>query len=623
MDTLLADGKTRRPSQTIAWLLAGPIVALSGAAGFCQAPAITISPDVPHELNDSGGGAPNATPEQAAAFAWQEFIALNWPAGPAQGPIAKRDTPSATCLFGQTSPNCGVLVWETLRGKVEIFPGDNKPPHGYQGSNAASSWGYDDPPAYKYSVDVPPCGPAPAGGQTPWINLDETDQITLDSMYAGVAGADSSPGNSAPNLIRFLAKANRAEYVYVAKNSDPNAQFPDSPWWKSIPGSVVQKTKDFLTSNQASPPQDSSDVISLPNETIEMKAGWRPLNPEEMNSGQFHTQTVRYYEHGAGQGMDSFCYRDATWGLIALHIIQKTTSAPYFIYATFEQYNNILTADGGSVEDVDGNLLQPSPAAATTPQVCLVDEQPKSGKETAHVILTTDPETCAPAPDAAYCDSPGKRLYYRNENRGMAAPPPAPLCGNICVNRRDNEIPQYVIDANRQAHAAIHAYLDEQGITSAPWPFYKLVNVQYFPYDKVVQAEPAKPNGSLYTTRPPYSAKNPSPSSFYQANIVVETNRALQLFSGGLTVSGSGVNSDWNYMDGSPHKNTYYAGHFYNAGGCLGCHGSQGQTPFLKNQVGDFSVILARGAVGDPEYPAQPMSCGMTVVPRNRSLILQ
>ena len=457
---------------------------------------------------------------------------------------------------------------------------------------------------------------APPALRVPWINLDETDQITLDFMYAGVVGANGSQVNSAPNLIRFLAKANKLEYTYVAKNSDPNAQFPNSPWWTSIPQSVLQKTKDYLTSNQASPKSDSSDVISLPDNTIEVKAAWRPLGPDD-DKAKFHTQTVHYYEHGTGQNMESFCYRDATWGLIALHIIQKTHSAPYFIYATFEQYNNILTADGGSVEDVDGNLLQPSPTAATTPQVCLVDEQPKSGQETAHVILTTDPETCAPAPDAAYCDSPGKRLYYRNENKGMAPTPPAPLCGNICVNRRDNEIPQYVIDANKQAHGAIHAYLDEQGITSAPWPFYKLVNVQYLPYDKVVQPGPAKPNGSLYTARPPYSAKNPAPSSFYQANIVVETNRALQLFSGGLTVGGSGVNSDWN-INGSPHKNTYYGGKFYNAGGCLGCHGSQGQT-----KGGDFSVILQRGAVHDPEYPAEPMSCGMTAVPRNRSLILQ
>ena len=48
------------------------------------------------------------------------------------------------------------------------------------------------------------------------------------------------------------------------------------------------------------------------------------------------------------------CYREQTWALIALHIIQKTPSAPDFIFATFEYTNNILTADGKPVEDQNG-----------------------------------------------------------------------------------------------------------------------------------------------------------------------------------------------------------------------------------------------------------------------------
>ena len=38
--------------------------------------------------------------------------------------------------------------------------------------------------------------------------------------------------------------------------------------------------------------------------------------------GRFHTQTVRFYEFASGD--KSKCYIDATWGLVALHIIQKT-----------------------------------------------------------------------------------------------------------------------------------------------------------------------------------------------------------------------------------------------------------------------------------------------------------
>jgi hypothetical protein len=95
---------------------------------------------------------------------------------------------------------------------------------------------------------------------------------------------------------------------------------------------------------------------------------------------------------------------------------------------------------------------------------------------------------------------------------------------------------------------------------------------------------------------------------------VVETNRTLQLFAGGLSPQ---ISTEWN-ADGTPHKNTYYGSVFHNMGGFMGCHGSQGQNP--GGQAGDLSVILARGAVIFPEVPATETSAGLTAVPRNRTL---
>lgn len=174
-------------------------------------PSISISPDVPSELNppfvpNGSGGAPDATPAQAAAFAWQEFIALNWAATEQNGEPNERDTPSQTCTFGD--PKCtGPLVWETFRGKVEIFPGAGSPP-GYPGGNGDPSFGYDALPVYRYQAPVAACDPAQEQEPTPWVNLDETSEIALANMYSGVIANNSSPGNSAPNFIRFLAKAN-------------------------------------------------------------------------------------------------------------------------------------------------------------------------------------------------------------------------------------------------------------------------------------------------------------------------------------------------------------------------------------------------------------------------------
>ena len=611
------------PILVLSFLAVATLVPSTRQAVGQQYVSITVNSTVPEELNppftSAGGGAPQATLAQAAAFAWQEFIALNWPAGLQQGKLGQREAPSTSCPFGSASPDCSLLVWETFRNKVEIFPGNANPfalapPPGYPG-NGAPSFGYDALPKYNYSSGtpgipavIPACDMAQAGNTTPWINLDETDEITLASMFAGVVQPSSSPGNSSPQLIRFLAKANRTLYGYVAGNSSTTN--PDIQWWSTIPANVVNATKAYLKANEKSPPAGSKTMVSLPNGTIEIKAGWRPLNPPEISSGRYHTQTVRFYEGPE----NAHCYRDAMWGLVALHITHKTPSAPYFIYATFEQADNILTAGGKPVEDEDGTIIaQPEPATASTPQVCLVDPQPPVGGPPTEVpsilgevILTDDPATCKPMQNPGYCGSPGSQLYYRNEQSQQ------PQSGNICVNKRDNAIPDYVIAANKQAHAAIATYLQQNNIVSAPWSAYKLINVQYFPHDKI--PDPNLPNGSRYTAMPPYTATNPDPSNYYLANIVVETNRSLQLFSGGLSPD---ISSDWN-RDGTPHKNTYYGGHFFNTGGCMGCHGSQGQDP--PEQAGDFRVILARGSVASPEAPAHHTSKGMTNILRNRSL---
>jgi hypothetical protein len=586
---------------------------------------ITISSSVPSELNPpfrpgppASGGAPSATPAQAAAFAWQEFIALNWPAGPQQGEPDQRDTPSSTCRFGD--PLCtGPTVWETFRSKAELFPGTGSPP-GYPGPNGDPSLGYDALPQYRYNTDIPACDPDQATNPVPWINLDETDQITLDNMYAGVVRLDSSPNNSEPRLIRFLAKANRTLYVYMAGNSSPSD--PMNQWWFAIPADVATATKNYLAQNNASPPPGSSTMVSLPFGTIEVKAGWRALNPDEIASGRFHTQTVRFYEDGGAlPNSPPACYWDATWGLVALHIIQKTPSAPYFIYATFEQADNILTESGEPVEDVNGEMIRPVHAPSTFPQRCLVDPQPPVGPPDpdpmasllGSIILTSDPETCEPLATAQYCDAPGSRLYYHNATSAHDVPSQ----GKICINTRDNEIPEDVIAANKTAHAAIAKYLRQHGIASAPWLYYKLINVQYFPYDKEIT--PGAPNGSLYTSTPPFTATNPSAATYYQANIVVETNRSLQLFAGGLSPSPTAsVVTGWN-QDGTPHKNTRYNGHFYNMGGCMGCHGSQGQN--RQTLPGDFSVILGAGHVHVPEIPALERPTGeVDKVPRNRAI---
>jgi hypothetical protein len=588
----------------VASILAVGISGRRGPASAQQAPLFAITSTPPLELNPTGGGPAQATLQQAAEFAWEEFFALSWPVGPNP---ARRDTPSASCALGDQSAGCaGPLVWQTFRNKVEIFPGDNNPPPGFVAT--PPSFGYDAPPQYNYGLfsktqkPVVACPGATISTQPIWVNLDETDQITLDSMYAGVVTVPASAGNSAPQLIRFLAKANRAEYAYIAGHH----------WWDG--SAPTGKTAAFVKANKKDP-TDPNMFVLLPDNSIEIKAGWRVLNSGEITKGRFHTTTVQYYE--AGPDGITPCYQQATFGLVALHIIQKTPLAPYFIYATFEHADNILDANGRAIEDADGALVPPpqpcrsdqTQPCPTTPSVTLNDTP---------VVVSTrvPPQVVLVPPTAEYCTSdvtnrPPNRLYYLNtENK-----PALPTKGYICVNKRDNDIPPVIVDTNKRAHALIKAYSDQHGVTNSVWQNYKLVNVQYQPIDKN--------HASLYGTQPGENnfldAHNPS--TYYQANIVVETDRALQLFSGGLVSSNAtGSNSDYDSQftgqSGTAiHSNTFYNGSGYNMGGCMGCHGSQGQS-----QGGDFSVIVAVGPVTKPEIPAPPTNNGAALVERNRSL---
>ncbi len=524
-------------------------------------PAIAVSSTLPVDIP---GGALTATLSLASDFAWSEFFALNWPAVPQTGQPGTRGVADTSRKFGEPGP----LVWETYRSKVEIFPGDGAPP-GYT-SNGAPDYGFDAAPAYNYLQPVPPCsGQAPAAAP-PFVNLDEVTQIGLDTMFAGIVPQAPTPVNSDPQRIRFMVKANRVQYSYVAANGFWNhgGNFYDD----------VNLFTNALKTNQVPPPPTNPGdpvVIFFPAGTVEVKAGWRTLAPAE-DPKRFHTTTVRYYENaGTGGTSPTPCYRDAIWGLVALHIIQKTPSAPTFIYATFEQADNIRSGvNGQPVEDENGNTINPPPPhrQPTTPFPIYTDGyDPVKHQPDPHVAV-----------DRPFCSVHGVQIFYKNLSPGL--PKGTSPTDGICINSRYFPIPPDVIDANVKAHQALAA-----ANAGGPWQYYKLVNVQWRPFnpDQIDRTDPNAPNNE---------------ATFNLANIVVETNNTLQQFQGALIANGpdAGVKTSFNNAGGT-FNNVHIVGpgqyQAFNMGGCMGCHGNA--------QVAgtDFSFILNFGGVNFPEYP--------------------
>jgi hypothetical protein len=561
---------------------------LTNPAFAAEAPPVAVSaPDITWTIPTDLPASPDKVSlQQAAIFAWQEFVGLNWPAQLQQNGRMVRGQPDTKVAFNQ--PGAAPLVWETLRQKVEIYSGNDSAgsaPHGALagGGTPTDPYHYGDPPQYRYSAvadggQVAACPGQPPVAQAPWINLDESSQIELDQMYAGIV--DQAPrkdgtGNSAPQLVRFLAKANQAEYDYVVGNK---LWYTNGPWQARInnkqrPSPLQAKRDAWQAALRKGTPPNPGSVVTLPPNTIEVKAAWRPLGSGEDRT-RFHMATVRYYETTGPAGKPVPCYRQEEWALVALHIIQKTKMAPYFTFATFEQADNLRLPDGRMVEDDDGNLTPAGMSAQTPPT-------------TPRLVYQDDPKTpVVSAVPNVYCAQPASQLYFRElPSEARNAPPPGtPTGGNICVNHRYEKIPPDIIAINADYHQALRTY----GGSSQPLLHYKLVNVQYRPFNST---DIGKPNAGLEST-------------YFQSNNVVETDYTLQQFVARIASDQAPTRYPVNGQAPNFQNVAVVAGlgfAHYQMGGCMGCHGNAQVT-----QGTDFSFILGGNAFNTtPDVPVR------------------
>ena len=545
---------------------------------------ITISSNIPKDIFSDGTPASKATLRQAAIFAWKEFIALNWPADP-----DLRGKPKPNLPFGSDDKP---LVWETLRNKIEIYPGNSKQANQpfYNGSPSRGGPDYYYDPAKVMTTDgqIYSCnGTAPR--RNAFINLDEADEIGLNRMYAGKA-----PTNYPGQQFLYLAKANEQEYDYVRNlkwnTFDSRVPNKNTSFSQATQNTIskIQKSKEYPIPNPTNP-----TFISLPYNTIEVKSAWRHLNTDE-DTSKFHVAPVRFYKNQSstkGQGNYCFIQSEKGWGMGALHIIQKTPSAPYFIFATFSQADNITKKDGTSVEDVNGQLKNPSILQSNPFDPKIFSDTPKPRNPDPNAIYETaasgindsqkfDPLTPPNAPENHLPND--LRLYYENI-LGASALPQVP----ISINRRANPIPDQIIAVNQYAHSVISNYIHAHGLSSSPWLNYKLVNIQWVPLTKNANA-PGKP----YT--------GSDVANYYLANEVVETDLNLQLFSGQFKNTNENLITDFAYKNQIPgfafgsknqYANVVHQGKQFNMGGCMGCHGN------ATNKGADFSFILLDGPV--------------------------
>jgi hypothetical protein len=332
---------------------------LLAVPAFAATPYLNITARPPADLPSR-----NASLEDVAKFAWQEFLALNWKASiDAQHPPAAanpRGTPDSAWNYGMPTPKYpSPVVWQTYAQTTELRP--NAP--------LTIPWASLGLPNYSYQVKIL----QGSGSNQLWNNLDEDSEIGSCNIYA-----QSATQPNPQNLVLFQVKVNRDEYEYIRTSygADQNV---------AVTGKLA-KAQAAVIANITKPPyayyagQTSTcscppgQAICLPcgrlpapnippvEGAIEVKTAWRKLTPKD-NPAHFFTATAIYYDlNASGQ----LAYYNDTFGLVGMHIIHKTTNFPDFVFATFEQVD--VEGSGSDYITLDGNGTQYGPLVAIVRQ---------------------------------------------------------------------------------------------------------------------------------------------------------------------------------------------------------------------------------------------------------------
>jgi hypothetical protein len=218
-------------------------------------------------------------PKQAASnsdeYAWRLFVALNWPADA----VARAADPTAP--FGADQP----VVWEVWQNAEQVYLEDGADPGPWTAGRRL-------------------------GGSISGERRFETFSLKdLPNVRHIVGGRMVPLGNAISSAKRLTEiRMNRIAFEYIRSRELYN-----------LDGQLRMIT--------------AGHAIEFPAGSIEVKAKWRPIRPDEQ--GRYHTTRVRFADG-----------TERLYGLTALHIVSK--DLPQWFWATFEHVDN------PSLPDSDG-----------------------------------------------------------------------------------------------------------------------------------------------------------------------------------------------------------------------------------------------------------------------------
>lgn len=311
---------------TLFILLAGATVACkhkSATERTARPTVSTLTPSswiVPQDVKPSNGNSPSQT--DWLNFAWQTFVALNWPAAVPASSAGISGLPNTQLSIGASSSNEVMIptVWLTFRSEANTMLPEAQNPGPWLGSPL----------------------PLPAACQalTPPYSISPGFQPMLLNMVSKFGPNNVSEASGPPLIdqsgwfITYDIRLNQSEYTYIQLNGYYNAATQQSI--ETNKGQLVgfPRTGQESMFNPPLPPLAQYGAL-------EVKAAWRVLDPakDQVIIPRYYTQ-VGYFLQADG----TTCEGPVLFGLIGLHILRLTPTTPAtWFWATFEQVDNVTS----------------------------------------------------------------------------------------------------------------------------------------------------------------------------------------------------------------------------------------------------------------------------------------
>lgn len=360
---------------------AGLALAFAAALGSCAAAAekpstppeaglhfpVPLSGDLPYDVNLDALRRLSETPQKQLPpfdiadanlpysqrlfdiFAWQAFLALNWPAQTDGAPDKSKN------LADTVTPR----VWEYYVDVGLVYRENGAPPLPW---SEAVKTGLAGRTLWMSGMGVGKPSEAPGsnnGGIQPPV-LDESLQAFTGPMV-----------DQAGNWVRYQAAMNSVAYDYLVANKLYNLE-----------GQAAFTAKHKI--------EFPANVGTTKYGAMEIKLSWKQLN-ERDDPKRFLTRKAKVVR------LDGSTF-EAEFGVVGMHITVRTQSSPTWIWATFEQVDNTTVND--LERDSQGRTLRPNffnPDNPTKPVNVLPAKNsapvkqydPKTGKDTGAEVFTS------------------------------------------------------------------------------------------------------------------------------------------------------------------------------------------------------------------------------------------